>query len=146
MRAIETAKLIGGSVGVYVTIAACTAASGPSVSASEGLQSQGSPVSMAMAQSRPPLTFNEPCDKKTPNPDAGPFTLYAEHAFPGHNAQQLAFVVALGSGGGDLGSGYPYQAANAFVRDGYVAVTCGFGVGPVLQQSQFTSVTFILPQ
>jgi hypothetical protein len=162
MRGSETAKLIGGSIAVYAIMAACSGTGGPDLSGSNGgrlavgtaANDSGSnatlltnPVPAANAQPTGASSFTEACNKTSPNPDAGPFVLYAEHAFPGYTAQQLASVVALGSGPGNFNAipGYPLQTVGTSVRDGYVAAACGYGVGTSLQEGQYQSVTFVLP-
>jgi hypothetical protein len=180
MRVYEVAKMVGGSIAIYIVMAACSAARGPtnwaalsdggqastgggsgsggtsggaSRGGSDGSDSEGDgasildaltdPVSEAQAQSLPPITATENCDKSTPYMTST--STYAEHAFPGYTAQQLARVVALATytaGSGDLASaGYTQVAATPQVRDGYVALWCGLSTGASIQ-----SVTFILPQ
>lgn len=117
--------------------------SGSSTSSSSGVTSSSStsgtivdaltdPVSEAKADVLPPEISTDPCDKTH-----GAF-VYAEHAYPGISANELALVVAVvptTSGP----AGYTKQPTGlSWVRDGAVAVNCGAASSPT-----FTTVTFV---
>jgi hypothetical protein len=176
MKILPASQLFLGSIVVYAIMAACNASSGPpndapsrnsgssgGTSPSSGFVSDGQgsgsggqslldaltdPVAEANAQSLPPITATEDCNKTTPTNDAGGITIYAEHSFPGYTAQQLARVLSLVTPSVPNNplatAGYSQYVAPTYVRDGYAAAWCGY-VGS--QGSQVVqSVTFILSQ
>lgn len=99
-------------------------ATAPPQSGSAGL---ASPVPDAGAQTMPTAlaVFDEPCDKTFTSPGATTPTSYAEHAFPGKIAAQLATVAVLVSFSSPLEiPGYGLLSGAPQIRDGAVGVTC----------------------
>jgi hypothetical protein len=138
---MRTVGLLVGSSAIYILVACGSAISerSPSPDSDSGAAADvdaivdaiANPVREASAQPLPPITATEMCDKQT---TAG---LYAEHAFPGYTATQLAAMETLVTTKVVTIPGYTQSQGFAFVRDGYAAVSC---------DSAYTSVTFILPQ
>jgi hypothetical protein len=95
------------------------------------------PVHEASAQALAPVVATETCNQT--GQAGGTTVFYAEHAFPGRTANQLAGVQTLLTGS-DV-PGYTQSQGLASVRDGYAAVYCSAG-----SSGAITSVTFILPQ
>jgi hypothetical protein len=170
---MRTIRLVLGSTIVYMFVACASALSSdsppqPSFDGSAQAESGGSdsvtpapptgkesgiigaiadaitdPVSEANAQSLPPITAMERCDKMAAVGDSGTTVAYAEHAFPGYTVQQLARAVAIVTWSANFVfiPGYTQSVQTPFVRDGYVAIDCGSATSP-----EYSSVTFMLPQ
>jgi hypothetical protein len=175
MQAKEAAKMLGGSITIYVVMAACSAASGPggftsqdgsasggsgsgsggtigaSASSGSGSGSDGpsifdaltDPVPEAKAASLPPIVATESCTGQYTS--GGSTFVYAEHAFPGQTATQLAAVETLimVPSSASVPPGYTQEQDVAYVRDGYAAVLCGVTSDPSVASM---TVTFVLPQ
>lgn len=87
---------------------------------STGGSSIMNPVPDAGAQPIAPRVFDEPCDKILPGGGT-----YAEHAFAGQSATQLATVVVLITPPTTLSiPGYSFLATQPQLKDGAAAVTC----------------------
>lgn len=72
-----------------------------------------------------PAVFDEACDKSFTAPGATTPTSYAEHAFPGKTAAELATVAVLVSFNSPLAiPGYGLLSGTPQIRDGAVGVTC----------------------
>ena len=106
------------------------------------------PVPVADAQSLPvPLDIaNEACVKVvTPINDAGAVSTiwYAEHLYPGKKMLELSAVRAIAHWptGSFFAPGYDSTVTLPMVRDGAVAVSCGYES----KTPQYDRVTFILP-
>jgi hypothetical protein len=160
MRVKEALRIVGGSLVVYVVMAACSSEGGvPSmivnaVDAAVGdvggtsgdatgnaLDAIVNPIPEASAGPLPPIVATESCTQQAPDAGTGVTYLYAEHAFPGYTAQQLAGLQILNNDAFTSIPGYSQSQGIAYIRDGYAAVICG---SPTAQS--ITSVTFILPQ
>lgn len=156
---MRTLKLVAGSIVVYAIVACGSAATGPAFVESAMDASSpnpfdaasmvaavrdaiANPVPEAAAQTVGPITATENCDKTWQF--AGSTYTYAEHAFPGMTATQLATVEAIASFDSQsevlAPPGYSQEQEPVFVRDGYAATACG------TSPTTLTSVTFILPQ
>jgi hypothetical protein len=156
---MRTLRLVVGSIVVYAIVACGSAAMGPSLgeatqdasaprvtdAASMGAalaDALANPVPEAAAQPLAPITATENCDKQAPyGANSGSTALYAEHAFPGFTASQLAGLQVLATPTSVAIPGYTQQQDLAYVRDGYAAVFCGLTTTQTV-----TSVTFILLQ
>lgn len=156
MKAKSVVQKVAGAVVVYVVVAACGAAGSSPTGTVDPTVRDGSdvfdgvvdaivdgvvdPVGEANAGPVPPEVVTEPCNKTYA---CGSLTCrYAEHAFPGKTAEDLAASVV---GVGDLDTsahrppGYSRQGAVAlFLRDGSAAAGCGVDTAP-----SYIAVTFI---
>jgi hypothetical protein len=122
---MRTIKLVSGSVVVYLAVACMSAIemapSPPPLGATPVgpiADALTDPVREAKAQSLPPITATENCDKGTPF--AGTTVVYAEHAFAGYTAEQLAAVRAIGTPPAGAAMNNPPYArgqALAYLRD-----------------------------
>lgn len=74
----------------------------------------------------PVEVVTEPCDKKFRTP-VGQEMSYAEHAFAGASAAELALVVSFfeTAPNPNYPPGYTRVLASTFMKDGAVAATCG---------------------
>lgn len=157
MATIKTSILhFGGACVVYLAVAACSAATSgdgghDEASAPSGARSGDvSPLDpVPRAEAAGEETATEPCDKS-----AGGW-IYAEHAFPGRSAVELARVVPLASSPDAYFPGYSQMVvlSAAFgvpalvVRDGSVAVLCGMENSEDRgAKARATRVTFVLPR
>lgn len=167
MRMGEAGRALVGAVAVYVAMAACSAASetreklssggasGQSAGGSAGTAEDSSvldafadaalevydaatdPVGDAQAA---PIVVTANCDLEW-DVGAGSF-LIAEAQFPGKTVNDLASVITYRKAGpGEtLPDGYGHMSVGHYLRDGYVAVSCGpDSSGP------YDTVTFVLP-
>ena len=151
-------KRRNGSIVVYAIVACGSAATGPSfverhldassprpIDASSMVgavrDALANPVHEASAQALAPIVATETCNQTAQV--GGTTVFYAEHAFPGRTANQLAGVqtLVMESGAGSNILGYTQSQTDAFVRDGYAAVFCG-----AVSNGSIASVTFVLPQ
>lgn len=95
----------------------------------------------------PPAVTEAACDKSYVVAQAT--MLYAEVAYPGRTAADLARVVALATDAPDtifapLPSGYQFRVVSTWVRDGAVAAYCGQGpAAPVAPL--YSSIRFVGP-
>jgi hypothetical protein len=158
---MHTLRLVAGSIVVYAIVACGSAAVGPSFgevspdasvprvtdAASMGValaDALVNPVPEASAQVAAPIVATEACNKTGPYGGSATITaVYAEHAFPGFTATQLAAVRVLITTSTDVLPGYAQQQDLAYVRDGYAAVYCWLSGD---EPDAGASVTFILPQ
>jgi hypothetical protein len=149
---MHSVRLLIGSLVVYVLVACGSAMldqqQHPQQDAgTQILDALTDPVGEAAGQPVGPIAATENCDKVYML--GGRPYAFAEHAFPGYTAQQLAALQVLLTfnskivAGGGVPTGYSQQVGGVgvFVRDGSAAVECGEGTSPAFQ-----SVTFILPQ
>jgi hypothetical protein len=149
--AMRPLRLVAGSIVVYAIVACGSAVMGPSFGEATQDAStphpidagqQGAaladalanPVPEASAQTLAPIVATENCDKT--GQVGGTTVFYAEHAFPGKTANQLAGVQTLLTGS-DV-PGYTQSQGLASVRDGYAAVYCS-----AVSSAPTMSVTFI---
>jgi hypothetical protein len=127
----EWAKMLVGGIIVYAVMAACGGAPNQDSQGrpivSNALDAMSEPVKEAMAQA-PPQISNVLCDKSYPDPNNPPgMRYYAQQAYPGKSASDLARVVAMlkidpvDTG---LPPGTQYRQEFTFIRDGFVAVWC----------------------
>ena len=83
-----------------------------------------------------PVTATEACTRVS-----GPY-LYAEHAFPGRTAAQLAAGRAVGHltiSAMTLPNFYTRETTAILVRDGYAAASCGLASSPAFDAVDFTA-------
>jgi hypothetical protein len=132
---MNTIRLVVGSIVVYAIVACGSAATGPSfveravdASSPNPFDAAGmvgavrdalaNPVREASAQALAPIVATETCNKT--GQVGGVPVLYAEHAFPGKTATQLAGVqvlVAVDPASSNI-PGYSQSQVLAYVRDG----------------------------
>jgi hypothetical protein len=148
---MRTLRLLISSLVVYILIACGSAltqttAGDGEVDAASMLDALANPVPDAIAGPLPPITATESCNKQAPGP-SGVTYVYAEHAFPGYTAMQLASVVTISTltAAGQTIPGYGQSVGGALVRDGSAAQFCGVTTATTSTIS-VSSVTFILPQ
>jgi hypothetical protein len=97
----------------------------------------------ATAQGLPPLVATESCDKHVPIPGSNETMWYAEHAFPGYTAVQLAHLRGIATLAHPVLLDYARATVKGFeVRDGYAAVICAIRAPTAL----YSEVTFVLPR
>lgn len=152
----NTLTHLGGACAVYLTVAACSAVSSgdggeprsgaPASEPSEGA-SPLDPVPRAEAAGEESAT--ESCSKSANG------WIYAEHAFPGRSAVELARVVPLVTSPEEYFPGYSqlvlysgaFGAPALVVREGSVAVLCGMEAAEDKgAKARATRVTFVLPR
>ena len=148
---MKALKLVGGSVVVYLAVAACGSgarlvatndASAPQDSSIVDaiVDAVTDPVPEAQA-GLPPIVAVEPCNKTFVI--SSTTWVYAEHAFPGKTKTDLASVQTLTHylpGQMPAPPGYSEELGLPWARDGYSAQLCGTQPTPSVD-----SVTFILP-
>jgi hypothetical protein len=139
MRFAKVLETLGAGTLVYAIVAACSGGGGGGGGLLDGGTGSGgfggSPLLDALtdpvseAKAAPPEIKEAPCD--IVDPAAGGNYYYAEFQFPGRSADELAQATALLHYASDaapgIASGYPWHQGPAFVRDGSLMVSCGYG-------------------
>ena len=121
-------KILGGSMVTYVVVAVCAGSGGgyyrsATMDASTIVDALTNPVPDALAG--PTVSAPVPCSQSYQF--SGSTLYYAEQAYPGKSATDLASVVAIiPMAGGPPGYTYTIVGSSiTFVQDGYAAVICG---------------------